>query len=181
MTIKELFQRGELAPLITYGTHYLPSDMTGAPYVATFVDVEVDTGTGELQVLKMVVCNDCGTVMFPSAAEGQQIGGQVMGLGEALTEDIVYDEKTGIPLNFNFIDYKIPTMADFPTVDPVLMEEWKGAGEYGACGLGESVLTCTPRAIANAVYNAIRVRINETPITPDKILKALGMTKEVTK
>ena len=125
----------------------------------------------------MVVCNDCGTVMNPLSAEAQQIGGQVMGIGEGVTEEIVYDKKTGIPLNFNYIDYKIPTMADFPDVEPVLMEHWKGAGQYGACGIGESVLTCTPRAIANAVYNAIGVRINETPITPEKILAGLAKVK----
>ncbi len=63
----------------------------------------------------------------------------------------------GVPLNFNFIDYKIPTIVDMPEIEPVLLEVWRGAGEYGACGIGEGTLTCTPRAIANAVYNAIGV------------------------
>ena len=90
-----------------------------------------------MQVLKLVVINDCGTVMYASGAEAQQVGGQVMGVGEALTEEIVYDPVRGVPLNFNFIDYKIPTMADMPDIDPVLLEVWRGAGEYGACGIGE--------------------------------------------
>ena len=144
--------------------------------MATFAEVEVDTETGQVEVLKLVVLHDCGTVMYASGAEGQQVGGQCLGLGEALTEELIYDEVTGAPLNFNWIDYKIPTMADFPDIEPVLMEVWKGAGEYGACGIGESVLCCTPRAVANAIYNATGVRVDELPITPDKILKALGST-----
>ena len=174
VTIKDLLCGRDLVPLLSCGTHYLSGKMTGVPYAATFAEVEVDTETGEINMLKLVVCNDCGTVMYPSAAEAQQLGGQAMAIGEVLTEEIIYDKATGVPLNFNWIDYKIPTMADFPDVEPVLMEVWKGAGEYGACGIGESVVTCTPRAVANAVYNAIGVRINETPITPDKVLKALG-------
>jgi CO/xanthine dehydrogenase Mo-binding subunit len=80
----------------------------------------------------------------------------------------------GVPLNFNFIDYKIPTILDMPPVEPVLLEIWRGDGEYGACGIGEGTLTCTPRAVANAIYNAIGVRVDELPMTPERVLKALG-------
>ena len=59
-----------------------------------------------------------------------------MALGEAITEEIVYDPLKGVPLNFNFIDYKMPTILDMPQVEPVLLEVWRGAGEYGACGIG---------------------------------------------
>ena len=104
------------------------------------------------------------------------MGGQVTSVGEALTEEIIYDPATGYPLNFNWIDYHIPTMADMPDVEPALLEVWKGGGEYGACGIGEGVVTCTPRAIANAIYNAIGVRINDIPFKPEKILAALGRT-----
>jgi xanthine dehydrogenase molybdenum-binding subunit len=180
MTIKELFWKrdlfwgGDLVPVLSSVSMALPDEVTGNPYMAAFAEVEVDTETGQVEVLKLVVLGDCGTVMHASGAEAQQIGGQCIGLGEALTEEIIYDETTGVPLNLNFIDYKVPTMADFPDIEPVLMEVWKGAGEYGACGIGESAPCCTPRAIANAVYNAIGVRIDDNPITPDKILKALG-------
>ena len=78
-------------------------------------------------MLKLVVINDCGTVMYASGAESQQIGGQCQGMGEALTEEIIYDKATGIPLNFNWIDYTIPTMADMPEIEPVLLEVWKGS------------------------------------------------------
>ena len=174
LPLKELLSKGTLVPIVACATRPPPAEVTGVPYIATFAEVEVDTETGEVRVSRMVVVNDLGTVMYASGAEGQQIGGQCMGIGESLTEEIIYDEKTGVPLNFNWIDYKMPMMLDFPEIDPVLMEVWKGAGEYGACGMGESVVSCTPRAIANAVYNAIGVRIDDLPITPIKVLKALG-------
>jgi CO/xanthine dehydrogenase Mo-binding subunit len=100
-----------------------------------------------------------------------------MGLGEALTEEIVYDPATGIPLNFNWVDYQIPTMLDIPPVDPVPMEVWEGAGEYGACGIGESVTTCICRAVANAIYNATGARVDSTPFKPEKVLAALEAVK----
>jgi CO/xanthine dehydrogenase Mo-binding subunit len=81
---------------------------TGVPYIASFAEVEVDTATGRTQVLKLIIINDAGTVMYASGAESQQIGGQVMAIGEALTEEIIYDPLHGVPLNFNFIDYKMP-------------------------------------------------------------------------
>ena len=174
ITVKELFFQGDLVPLVVQMSREPNGEKTGVPYIANFAEVEVDTDLGQVQVLKLVVINDCGTVMFASGAEAQQIGGQCMGLGEALTEEIIYDKATGVPLNFNWIDYKIPTMADMPEIDPLLLEVWKGAGEFGACGIGEGTVTCTPRAILNAIYNAIGVRIDDIPIKPEKVLRALG-------
>jgi CO/xanthine dehydrogenase Mo-binding subunit len=174
LRVKDLLMQGDLAPITVKLSRPPLGERTGVPFIATFAEVEVDTGTGRTQVLRLVVVNDCGTVMYASGAEAQQIGGQVIGVGETLTEEIIYDKATGIPLNFNWIDYKIPTMADMPDIDPVLMEVWRGGGEYGACGIGEGTVTCTPRAILNAVYNAIGVRLNEIPLKPEKVLAALG-------
>ena len=174
LTVKELMARGNLGPITVRKNKAPNPEKTGVPYIATFAEVEVDTDTGKVVVLKLVVVNDCGTVMFASGAEAQQIGGQCIGAGESLSEEIIYDEETGTPLNFNWIDYKIPTLADMPDIEPVLLEVWKGAGEYGACGIGEGTVTCTPRAVLNAIYNAIGVRINDIPIKPEKVIKALG-------
>ena len=174
ISVKDLLWKGDLVPLSVMISRAPAKQRTGVPYIASFAEVEVDTATGRTQVLKLIIINDCGTVMYASGAEAQQIGGQVMAIGEALTEEIIYDPIRGIPLNFNFIDYKMPTILDMPMVEPVLLEVWRGAGEYGACGIGEGTLTCTPRAIANAVYNAIGTRIDEIPITPEKVLQALG-------
>jgi xanthine dehydrogenase molybdenum-binding subunit len=166
--------QGDLVPITVKLSRPPLAERTGVPFIANFAEVEVDTSTGLTQVLKLVVVSDCGTVMYASGAEAQQIGGQVIAVGETLTEEIIYDQATGVPLNFNWIDYKIPTIADMPDIDPVLMEVWRGAGEYGACGLGEGVLTCTPAAILNAIYNAIGVRIDDIPVKPEKVLMALG-------
>jgi len=174
LSVKELLWKGDLVPLSVMVSRRPSGTKTGVPYIASFAEVEVDTGTGRTQVLKLVIINDCGTVMYASGAESQQIGGQVMAMGEALTEELIYDPVRGVPLNFNFIDYKMPTILDMPAIDPVLLEVWRGAGEYGACGIGEGTLTCSPRAIANAVYNAIGARVDELPLTPEKVLRALG-------
>jgi len=174
LSVKELLWKGDLVPLSVMVSRRPSGTKTGVPYIASFAEVEVDTGTGRTQVLKLVIINDCGTVMYASGAESQQIGGQVMAMGEALTEELIYDPVRGVPLNFNFIDYKMPTILDMPEIEPVLLEVWRGAGEYGACGIGEGTLTCSPRAIANAVYNAIGARVDELPLTPEKVLRALG-------
>jgi CO/xanthine dehydrogenase Mo-binding subunit len=174
ISVKELLWQGDLVPLSVMVSRRPSGTKTGVPYIASFAEAEVDTSTGRTQVLKLVIINDCGTVMYASGAESQQIGGQVMAMGEALTEELIYDPVRGVPLNFNFIDYKMPTILDMPAIEPVLLEVWRGAGEYGACGIGEGTLTCSPRAIANAVYNAIGARVDELPLTPDKVLRALG-------
>ncbi len=173
--IKDILWDGDLVPVLITVSELMPGEMTGVPFGATFADVEVDTETGKVEIVKLVVVSDCGTVMYAPGAEGQQIGGQCMGVGETLTEEIIYDDATGIPLNFNWIDYKIPTMADFPEVEPILLEVWKGAGEYGACGIGEGVTTCTARSIANAIYNATGVRMDEIPFKPERVLSALSV------
>jgi CO/xanthine dehydrogenase Mo-binding subunit len=174
LSVKELLWKGDLVPLSVMVSRRPSGQKTGVPFIASFAEVEVDIGTGRIQVLKLVIVNDCGTVMHASGAEAQQIGGQVMALGEALTEELIYDPVRGVPLNFNLIDYKMPTILDMPSIEPVLLEVWRGAGEYGACGIGEGTLTCTPRAVANAVYNAIGARVDELPLTPEKVLRALG-------
>jgi CO/xanthine dehydrogenase Mo-binding subunit len=174
ISIKDLLWNGDLVPIWGTVSETLPGEVTGTPFLATFAEVEVDSETGRVEVLKLVVVNDLGTVMYASGAEGQQVGGQAMAIGEALTEELIYDPNTGVPLDFNWIDYKIPTILDVSEIEPVLLEVWKGTGEFGACGIGESVTTCAPRAIANAIYNAVGVRINIIPITPEKVLAALG-------
>ena len=170
---REVLWQGDLVPLAVTTSRPPAGEETGVPYLAAFAEVEVDPGTGRVQVLELVVVNDCGTVMYASGAEAQ-IGGQCAAIGESITEEIVYDRSTGAPLNFNWVDYRIPTLPDMPPISPVLLEVWRGAGEYGACGIGEGVLTCTPRAILNAVYQAIGVRIDEIPLTPQRVLAALG-------
>lgn len=170
----ELFEEGSLVPITVMNARPFSKENYGVAYMAAFAEVEVDTETGAIEVLKLVICSDGGTVLFPPGAEGQLAGGQCQGLGEALYEEMIYDNATGIPLNFNFVDYKFPTMADFPDIDPIPMEIFKGGGEYGSSGMGEGAPCCTPRAISNAIYNAIGIRINETAVSPIKVLNAIA-------
>lgn len=142
----------------------------GMPYGAWFADVEVDTETGDIDVLNLVLVNDAGKVMHASGAESQQMGGQCLGLGEALMEELVYDRETGTMLNNNYIDYKMPTIKDFPGMDMGLVEVWQGGGKYGAAGVAEGTLTGTAAAIANAIYNAVGIRVNGVPIKAEKVL-----------
>ncbi len=148
---------------------------TGIGYGAWFSEVEVDIETGKVEVIKLAIANDVGQVMHASGAESQQLGGPCMGMGEALSEELFYDKKTGTLLNNNYIDYKMMGIKDVPLdATPILKEVWKGAGEYGACGLAECTLTGMAAAIANALYNAVGIRINTVPITPRKVLEALA-------
>jgi CO/xanthine dehydrogenase Mo-binding subunit len=176
--VREALWAGPLLPIVVHMAQPPNLDPpTGVPWMATFVEVEVDTDTGKVEVPSIVVVNDAGTVMYASGAESQQIGGQAQALGEAVTEEIIYDKATGRPLNFNLIDYKMPLMPDLHDIEPVLLEVWRGGGEYGACGIGEGTVTCLPRAIVNAVYNATGARLESNPVKPEKVLAALGKAR----
>ncbi len=138
------------------------------------MEVEVDTETGEIEVTNVVNVNDVGKVISPESCAGQQYGGTYMGVGRALFEEIVHDPVTGVMLNGNLLDYKIATIEDCGPIDTNLVETQQGYGPYGATGIGEDIATVIPAMLAPAVYNAIGVWIYEFPITPDRVLKALG-------
>ena len=150
---------------------------TGRPHLcrqAHFIEVEVDTETGEVEVTKVVNVNDVGKAVSPETIEGQQYGGTYMGAGRALTEEIIYDPVTGVMLNGNLLDYKYATMLDCGPIDTIIKETGMGHGPYGTCGVGEDIATEIPGLIGPAVYNAIGKWIDDFPITPSKVLKALG-------
>ncbi|MBI2178139.1 MAG: xanthine dehydrogenase family protein molybdopterin-binding subunit, partial [Candidatus Tectomicrobia bacterium] len=138
---------------------------------AKVAEVEVDTETGAVEVLRIVNTNDVGTVVNPAGAQGQLDGGALMGVGYALMED--FQVEGGQPVNPNWLDYKFPTTQDMPELEAILVETENPSGPYGAKGLGEMVQLATEPAIANAVYDAVGVRIATLPITPEKVLNAL--------
>ncbi len=140
-------------------------------FVAQATEVEVDTGTGMVKLVKLVSANDVGLLINPTNAENQVLGGVHQGIGFALSEHI--KEKGGEVLNPHFRDYGMLTAADMPEVECCFVENRNGPGPYGAKGLGEQPNVPTAAAIANAVYDAIGVRIKSLPITPEKILSAL--------
>ncbi|MBI5602717.1 MAG: xanthine dehydrogenase family protein molybdopterin-binding subunit, partial [Deltaproteobacteria bacterium] len=141
---------------------------------AHFMEIEVDTETGEIDIKRVVNANDVGKVMSPEGAEGQQYGGTYMALGRGRSEEFIWDESTGVLLNGNLLDYKIATMLDCGPIDPILVETGLGYGPYGSVGIGEDIATVVPALLGPAVYNALGVWVDDFPITPDKVLKALG-------
>ncbi len=154
---------------------------TGRPRMcrqANFIEVEVDPETGEVFVTNVVNVNDVGKAISPETIEGQMYGGTYMGLGRALTEEMVWDRDTGVLLNRNLLDYKYATMLDFPAADCIYIETGLGHGPYGSTGIGENTATLIPALLGPAVYNAIGRRVDDFPITPDKVLKALGVIGE---
>jgi CO/xanthine dehydrogenase Mo-binding subunit len=141
---------------------------------AHFMEVEVDTETGDVDITRIVNVNDVGKVISVEGCEGQQYGGAIMAAGRGHSEEIVHDPNTGVMLNGNLLNYKIPTMMDVGPIDTILVETGMGYGPYGLVGIGEDVATIMPTLIGTAVHNAIGKWVEGYPATPDKVLKALG-------
>lgn len=141
-------------------------------YAAQIADVEVDTETGEVDVLKITAVHDCGTVINPLLAEGQVEGGVAMGYGYGMMEEMVLDH--GRVKNPQFTDYLLPTALDVPQIVTALVERPDPAGPFGAKGIGEPSLLPTAPAIVNAIQDAIGVRIRDLPVTAEKVLDALS-------
>ncbi|MGD0060252.1 MAG: xanthine dehydrogenase family protein molybdopterin-binding subunit [Verrucomicrobiia bacterium] len=135
-----------------------------------FAEVEVDTETGFVKVRKVLCVQDCGLVVNKLTCETLINGGIIMGMGYALYEERVMDSTTGVVLNPNFETYKLPNFADVPDIEVILME----MPERGVIGVGEPCTIPTASAIANAVANALGVRVSSLPITPARVLAALG-------
>ena len=135
-----------------------------------FAEVVVDTETGLVTVKKIVAVHDCGLIINKITLESQINGGTIMGMGYALYEERVMDDLSGVVLNPNFETYKLPGIADVPDIEVILVN----MPERGVIGIGEPSTVPTAGAIANAVANAIGVRVPSLPITPDKVLAALG-------
>ena len=142
-------------------------------FVMSFAIVNVDTATGTVDVEKLLTFSDSGTIINPQTAMGQLLGGSVMSYGFALTEQILVDPKTGRVLNDNLLDYKIPTMADYPDTEGKFFESFEPTSAYGNKSLGEPPNIAPAPAIRNAVLNATGVMINEFPLTPERVWSAL--------
>lgn len=140
------------------------------------VEVDVDRKTGKVRVLKYVAAHDVGRAINPMLLEGQIYGGVVMGTGYALTEQLIMEQ--GKTMNPNFRDYKLLTAKDVIPIEPVIVETIDPEGPYGAKGIGEPGCVPSAPAIANAVYNAVGIRIKTLPITPERLLAALMSRKE---
>ncbi len=139
---------------------------------ACFADVEIDIPVGKLTVKKLISVHDSGTIMNPKMATAQIHGGVAMAFGQALGEVMLFDQKTGKPLNNNFLDYKIPTAMDVPPIEAVLIDGMEPTGPFGNKGLGEPPIIPPAAAIRNALYHATGLAINEMPFSPQKLVEA---------
>ncbi len=139
-----------------------------------FAEVSVDTETGLVKVERVVAAHSCGRPINPMQIESQINGGVIMGVGYALYEDRVMDRNTGHMINTGLDSYKLPHSQEIPQIEIILIEKYGAYSSTDADGIGEPANIATAAAIANAVYNAIGLRIYELPITPEKILAALG-------
>jgi CO/xanthine dehydrogenase Mo-binding subunit len=156
----------EYDPETSQGTTYLQYT-----YGAVTAEVEVDTETGRVQVIKMVTAYDVGKAINPLSLEGQIEGGTVQGLGYAIMEELIH--KDGVVVNPNLADYYIPTSLDIPEIKTIIVEYPGSLGPYGAKAIGEPPIVLPAPAIVNAIDNALGARLNEIPATPDRVLMAL--------
>jgi len=147
---------------------------------AQFAEVEVDTETGQIEVLKIVSVHDVGKAINPECVEGQIVGCIKQGIGYALSEEYMRDPRTGATLNPSYIDYEVYSWLDMPEIDCVIVEtaDPNRTTPYGCRGVGEPPLTAPHTAIINAIHNAIGIRFKELPVTPDKVLQALAEAQE---
>jgi xanthine dehydrogenase YagR molybdenum-binding subunit len=161
-----------VSPLVAHGEWQEGLSSRGAGGVQ-FAEVDIDTETGFVTVKKILCVQDCGLIVNKLTCESQVNGGIIMGLGYALYEERVMDSATGVVLNPNFETYKLPSFVDIPEIEIVLLD----MPERGVIGVGEPVTIPTASAIANAVANALGVRVASLPITPPRVLAALGKVK----
>ncbi len=144
-------------------------------YSAQVAEVSVDEETGEVTVHKIWAAHDCGRALNPVAVEGQVIGSVWMGLGQALEEEMVW--KDGLLMNPGLLEYRSPSSAESPDIECIIVESVDPEGPFGAKEAGEGSLAATIPAISNAIYDAVGVRLRESPFTPERIVAALRAKK----
>jgi 4-hydroxybenzoyl-CoA reductase subunit alpha len=145
-------------------------------FMTQAAEVEVDTNTGKVKVIKMVTAHDCGRPINPMLVEGQLEGSIAGGMGQALYEDVLVEK--GQVMNPSFLDYGFPTTLEMPEMEAIDIETDDPVGPFGAKEAGEGTQLSPAPAIVNAIYDAIGVNFNELPVTPEKILKALEEKKK---
>ena len=142
-------------------------------FTAQAAEVEVDPDTGEVTLLGFAISQDAGFAINPLSVAGQMQGGASQGLGIALSEEMMYDDQ-GRLLNGNLLDYRMPTTRDLPPIEAIIVEVPSEEGPYGARIVGEPSIVAGAAAVANAVADATGARLTEVPLTPERVLRAMG-------
>ena len=158
-------------PVVGNGT-VDPASGVGGSFAANIADVEVDLETGKVGIVRFTVVQDAGKAIHPSYVEGQMQGGSVQGIGWALNEEYFYTDD-GNMANSTFLDYRIPTALDLPMIEPIIVEVPNPGHPFGVRGVGEANIAPPPAAIANAIYQAVGVRLRELPMRPERVVAAL--------
>jgi 4-hydroxybenzoyl-CoA reductase subunit alpha len=181
-------------PVTVKGTYTVPPELQGGKfkgaavgpspafsYAAQVVEVAVDDETGEVRVEKIWVAHDCGFAINPLAVEGQVQGAVWMGMGQALGEATRYEPPHGLPVRANFLDYRVPTIADSPSIETFLVEARDPSGPFGAKEASEGALAGFLPAFTNALADAVGIRPHELPVTPDALFEALRKRRRAEK
>jgi CO/xanthine dehydrogenase Mo-binding subunit len=172
LTFKELAAKLEsTGGLVSEQVSVAPQGV-GFQLAAYLVDVEVDTQTGKVNILRSTIFQDAGKAVHPDYVSGQMQGGVVQGLGWALNEALVY-AADGTLVNTSFLDYRMPTALDQPMTETVILETPNPGHPYGVRGVGEVSITVPPAAVANAIYDAVGIRMNSLPMSPTAVLQLL--------
>ena len=154
------------------------ASLSTLPYAPVFsaqaAEVEVDRATGQVKLTRYVQCQDVGVAINPMAVEGQLEGGAVQGIGRALTEDMLFDQETGAVRNPSFATYLMPLALDLPELETLMVRVPSEDGPFGARAVAEPPGFGPPAAIANAIYDAVGVRIRELPLSGERVLAALN-------
>jgi xanthine dehydrogenase YagR molybdenum-binding subunit len=176
MPIREVMQK--IAPHTLHGTGARdpnPSDKSVRTFGAQFVEVEVDVETGEVTILRFVTAHDVGRIVNPKLIDSQVVGRITQGLGFGLLEERLLDHRLGTAVNANLEEYKVPTFADVPEIRHVHVDVADvAANSTGAKGVGEPPLVPTAPAIANAIFDAVGIRVRTSPFSRERILEELA-------
>ena len=154
------------------GSASLNAQGAGASFSVNLTDVKVDVETGKVDVLSFTAIQDAGTAIHPSYVEGQMQGGAAQGLGWALNEEYVFDEK-GVLQNAGFLDYRIPVASDLPMIETEIVEVPNPRHPYGVRGVGETPIVAPLAAATNAVSRALNKRICKLPMSPSNLIAEL--------
>ena len=172
LTIRELARRASRTGGPISARHSLSARGAGPSFAAHICDVEVDEETGAVSVVRYTTVQDAGKAVHPSYVEGQMQGGAAQGIGWALNEEYIYNEKGQLE-NPGFLDYRIPVASDLPMIDTVIVEVPNPTHPYGVRGVGETPIVPPLAAVANAVHAATGVRMQDLPMSPPRLLEAL--------
>ena len=172
MTFKELAARLDEAGSPVVGRASVDPKGVGVAFAGNIVDIEVDPETGKVTILRFTSVQDAGKAVHPSYVEGQMQGGSVQGIGWALNEEYYMNQNGGMD-NFSLLDYRMPTSLDLPMIDTVIVEVANPGHPFGVRGVGEVSIVPPPAALANALYRAVGVRLNQLPMNPAAVTKAV--------